>query len=298
MSRGQEHFLENIMDDVWVTVFTATNTAMMQYPYILNHPDECSPTLADMAETHIMDSKIMDESVGNGAVLDCAMAVGSDVVTPADVLHDPATTTDRIVELFELLDSDEYEGFNPEVMLPLQPDPDAGENHVDHYFDLVDTLTDKGIDITNHRLSVGGIKEWSSHQQLDVLCRVRGVVGDEQYLHGLGFGATQSWIATFRRCPNLVDSVDMSSVAQDIINSNVLLTPTLERVAYTMPRGQNSTVLTTRLREHVLYLLSYYLGPHVRESDAPTTIQNESMRQVLQKYDMMCGTDSQSAYGD
>lgn len=282
MTKGQDYYRQNIFDDAWVDIYTATNTAMFTYPRVLGNPDECSPTLADMAETYIMDSKIMDESVTNEDVIRRGKHVGADVVTPADVLHDPETTTERIIDLFvQLADVDD---FTPDVLVPLQPRPEADWNHVDHYHQVCATLEDHGLDITDYRLSVGGVKQWSSRDQLQALLEVREVAGSEQYIHGLGFGATRDWIAVLRQYPDLVDSVDMSSVVQDIVNSNVLLNPEMERVEYPLPRGKNSTVLSVMLREFVLYMMNYFLGPHVRESDVPTEVQNHEKRTLLSQY--------------
>lgn len=69
MTRGQDYYRQQILDDAWVRVFAATNTAMFEYPYLLGNPDSCSPTLGEMCETYIMDSKIGDETVGNERVI-------------------------------------------------------------------------------------------------------------------------------------------------------------------------------------------------------------------------------------
>lgn len=279
MTRGQDHYRAQILDDAWVTVFTATNTAMFTYPYVLGNPDECSPTLADMTRTYIMDSKIADESVGNERVLKRAKDVDADVVVPADVMGNVDTTIERTVDMLTRLESESYD---PDVIIPLQRDDT--HSHVDHLYDVGHALAEHGYDIDDYIISVGGVNKASPPVQLKILCQIRDIVGPDQHLHGLGFGATADWVATLRRAPDLVDSIDMSSIAQDVINSNKLLTPDMTRVDYQMPRGANSTVLSAMLREFVLYLFSYYLGPHPRESDVPTTIQDDQMRTILDEY--------------
>lgn len=157
MTRGQDYYLDNIVSDAHVRVFASTNTAMMEYPYILGHPDECSPTLSSMADEYVMDSKITDTSVTNDDVLRRAEDIGADVVTPADEMYEPDLTTDRIVDLLTQLSEMDYD---PTVMLPLQPSENGEEStHVDHYYELCGVLADHGFDIKDYRLSVGGIKE-------------------------------------------------------------------------------------------------------------------------------------------
>lgn len=297
MTRGQDHYLGNIIEDAYVAVVASTNTAMMEYPYILGHPDECSPTLSKMADEYIMDSKITDTSVGNDDVLRRASDIDADVVTPADVMNDPETTTDRIVDLLVQLDDMEYD---PTVMVPLQPSPEGeAATHVDHYHDVRDALADHGFDITDYRLSVGGIKEWSVTDQLEAIINVRRVAGDDAFIHGLGFGTSNDWIVTMRRYPELLDSIDMTSVSRDVVQSGKLFTPQLDRVDYRLPRGKNSTVLTVLAREFVLYTISYLLGPHAREEDVPSEIQREEVRTLLRAYDQTTsGTAQQPANAD
>lgn len=282
MTKGQDHYLQNILEDAWVRVFASTNTAMMTYPYLLGHPDESSPTLSDMCETYIMDSKIGDSSVTNEDVIRRSKYLDADVVTPADVMHDPETTTERVVDLFSRL-ADE-ENYDPEVLIPLQPNHDCGNNHVDHYYSLRDELRDHGINVKDHRLSVGGIKEWSGTKQLDAVIGVRKAAGEDQFLHALGLGTSHDWISVLRQYPWLLDSLDMTSVMQDVVNAGKLLTPSGNRVDYRTPRGTNSTVLMTMLREYVLYMMSYVLGPHPNPEDVPTEIVDEDVKAILSKH--------------
>lgn len=293
MTKGKAHYKQNIIDDAWVTVVTSTNTAMMEYPYVLGHPKECSPTLASMADTYIMDSKIGDESVQNEDVIRRAKDIDADVVTPADVLHDPKTTTERILDLFIQLDDLSY---NPEILIPLQPNPDIGAIHTDHYHAVNDVLSDHGFEIHDHRLSVGGIKDWEATRQLKTIVSVRNTAGHEQFLHGLGFGASHDWISVLRQYPSLVDSIDMTSVIRDVVQSGKLFTPQADRVNYRLPRGKNSTVLSVMYRESVLYMISYLLGPHPRDEDVPSEITNEELVAILEQYNQP--TDSVSAFAD
>lgn len=279
MTRGKQHYLDNILEDAWVRVYASTNTAMFEYPYLLGHPESYSPTLAEMSQTYIMDSKIGDESVTNEDVLEKGQYVDADVITPADVLEDPATTTARTIDLFTQLADIEY---SPEVLVPLQPVPGEGKNHYDHFCKLRPALEDHGIELSNHRLSIGGVKNMTSVQQLEAVVSVRQAVGDEQFLHGLGFGASHDWVTVMREYPWLLDSIDMTSVIRDVIQAGRLFTPQASRVEYRMPRGKNSTVLTASLREFALYLMSYLLGPHPREEDVPNEITNEDLLAVLE----------------
>jgi len=280
MTRGQDYYRETILDDAWVTVFTATNTAMFTYPYVLGNPEECSPTLADISRTYIMDSKIGDDAVGNERVIERGKDIGADIVVPADVIGDVEMTIERTIDMLSLVEKEE--SYDPQVVIPLQQDDE--HTHVEHYERVAAKLWEHGYDVSDYIISVGGVKDAASHEQLRILCELRERVGEDQYIHGLGFGATANWIATLRRAPTLVDSIDMSSVVQDVVNAKKLLTPDMERVDYKLPRGQNSTVLSVMLREFVLYMMMYYLGPHPNEKDVPTEITNEKMKSVLNEY--------------
>lgn len=279
MTKGQAYYRDNILTGAPIEVYTSTNTAMMEYPFILGHPEECSPTLSSQAETYIMDSKIGDESVGNEDVLRRGEDIDADVVTPADVMGNPEISSERIVDLFKSLTERDYD---PTVLIPLQSNEQM--DHVDHYYDVAYKLEEHGFDVTNHRISVGGIKEWTPHEQLKTMCAVRDAVGSEQFVHGLGFGVCNDWIGAIRQAPSLLDSLDMTSIVQDIVNSNKLFRPRGDRVDYKMPRGTNSTVLSAMLRQFVLYLYSYCIGPYARPTDVPTEITDDRMIQTLREY--------------
>lgn len=101
-----------------------------------------------------------------------------------------------------------------------------------------------------------------------------------------------------RRYPDLVDSIDMTSVSRDVVQSGLLFNPQLERVEYRLPRGTNSTVLTVLARELVLYTVLYLLGPHPREQDVPSTIQREAVKELLQAYETTTSTANQPVSAD
>jgi len=117
MTRGKQHYKDNIYDSTYLTLFTATNTAMLEYPFIVGRYDQSSPTHAKQAQEYILDSAIGDESVGNEDVIDRAEDIGAEIVVAADIMNDPHQTTDNIVEMFKLAEERETDF---EVLVPLQ----------------------------------------------------------------------------------------------------------------------------------------------------------------------------------
>jgi len=271
MTRGLDHYLQNIVEDSFVDVYTATNTAMLEYPYVLGHVNESSPTLADKAERFILDSTIGDESVGNKEVYDRGKDLDADWILAADVMDDPEQTTESILELLQVDDGDdEYE---PTIVLPLQAGD--GIDHVSHYKQIQETTRKWGYNVSDNPVAVGGIRDLKPETQVDICRRVRTNLGSEIYIHALGCGITLPWVEAIRMSPTLVDSLDTSSIAQNVINGT-LLSPELDCISYDMPRGSNSTALTTLTRMWQLYLFNYLIGPHIRESDVPVDVSGQS----------------------
>lgn len=277
------YYQEVILDDCYVDFFAATNTTMLDYPLRLGNPKNSSPTVADRSTTYILDSAIGDESIQNPDVVARAVEIEPDIVVPADTFGDPAATTGDVVEIFSLLDET---GVNPRVIIPLQSD--AETTHVAHYNALADRLSEIGVDIANHLLAVGGVKEWEFAKQLAAIIDVRSHVGREAHIHGLGFGFSQQWAFAIRCCPWLLDSIDNSSSHKNIINGKIMDSE-FNRMQFKRPRGTNSTVLSAMLREFVLYMFAYVIGPHGNQADKPREFPEsldcrEEAYEILKQY--------------
>lgn len=104
MTKGQDYYRKKIIDESPVQLFAATNTAMLEYPYILGRPNEKSPSLSEQADTYIMDSGIGDDSYTNSEVIEAAESVDADVVIPKDIIGDTAQTTENVVDMVQRVD--------------------------------------------------------------------------------------------------------------------------------------------------------------------------------------------------
>jgi len=265
MSKGVEHYKSRIIAESFAKFYASDNTAMLDYPLRLGNAKKgsSSPTIAEKSD-YILDSGIGNENVGNREVFERGKEIDADKLVPADVLNSPGETTERVVELFEMLNGDD--GYSAEVIVPLQCG--EGVSHADHYESLRGELSDIGVDITNHRLAVGGIKDWDFPEQLRALALVREHVGLDIDIHGFGMGADWNWLVAIRKCPWLVDSFDNSTNVK-MSNNGSILNPQLERIDYRLPRGKNSTCLYSMIRESIYYMVSYLITPFVRDTDAP-----------------------------
>lgn len=265
MTKGEQHFKDNILEGAFAEFYAADHTVMCNYPLRLGNAKKgsSSPTIAAKS-TYILDSNIAEDDIDNERVVTRGMDIEADIVVPNDSLGNPTETTEEILDMFDLLD--EY-GYQPEVIIPLQHDNET--THREHYEIIRERLDETGRDIRNHRLAVGGVKDSGFSEQLQATISVREHVGEEMDIHGFGFGANWNWLVAIRRCPWLIDSFDNSSSVQQT-NNGSLLRPDMETITYKMPRGTNSTVLYSMLREFQYYLVSYLISPGVRESDAPT----------------------------
>lgn len=271
MSKGMEYYLDAIIQDSYVDVYTATNTAMMEYPFIVGHVNESSPTLSNQADRYILDSTIGDETVGNEEVVEKGKKIEADWLVAADVMHEPDQTTESVLELVRLVA--QTDGYDPQILLPLQSDDNM--DRVNHYTQIVTKAADVGFDLTEHPIAVGGIRDCHPSEQVEICQFVRQNLGYEKYIHALGCGITTNWVRAIHQDNNLIDSLDTSSIAQNVVNGK-LLTPDLEYQSYNMPRGKNSTVLVTLARVWQLYLFNYLIGPHIRDEDIPVMISQSN----------------------
>jgi hypothetical protein len=273
VTRGKEYYKNKIVEDSPVEVFTATNTAMIEYPYILGHPDEKSPTLSKQSEAYIMDSGIGDKEKNNDEVFEKAVDVDADYVVPKDVLGDTKATTEAVVDMeSKVIDTD------ISMIVPTQQDDRLTRN--EHYNELQSELQ---APITDYRVAVGGIKDDPVHIQIAKVMELRIHVGSEQELHAFGCGITHDWVVTIRKHPELIDSLDTSRVQREVGNGKTI-DGMMNVSKHPMPRGANSTCISAMHRERVLYMFNHIIGPHPRTTDVPTQFNHSGLGHLSEQY--------------
>jgi len=267
MSRGKEHYKEKIIERSPVEVFTATNTAMFEYPYILGHPDEKSPTLSEQAEVYIMDSGVGDKEKDNDEVFEKAVDIDADCVVPKDIVGDPAATTDAVIDMEKRIMSTDMS-----MIVPLQADDNC--SRCEHYDVLSERLHEP---IESYRVAVGGVANEDTQTQITEALWLRDHVGGGQEIHMFGCGITHDWTVTIRRFPWLIDSLDTSRVQREVGNGKTI-DGMLDVRPHPMPRGTNSTCVSAMHRERILYMFNHAIGPDARESDVPTEYNDEELK--------------------
>jgi len=270
MTKGKSYYKEQIVENSYVDFYSASNTVMMDYPLRLGNPKKGShaPGTAERADTFILDSGIGHEEIGNEDVIRVANKLEPDCIVAADVFGDPEATTERIAEMVTLLQSEDIDS---NLIVPLQYDETT--SHSDHYEEISTLLSRMGEDISDHWIAAGGIKEETTHEQLQKVANLRLHVGDEAHIHGFGLGRRYNWIVIMREVPWLLDSVDDSTGTQTAVNGK-LVNMDCEQIPYQLPRGKNSTVLKALSQELMEYLYPYLLGPDIAPSDAPTELRD------------------------
>jgi len=274
MSKGKEYYKQKIIDESPVMFFAATNTAMMEYPYILGRPEEKSPTLSEQADTYIMDSGIGSDSITDSKIIDAANSVNADIVVPKDVIGDPEQTTENIYDMVVS---------NPEKTFCIPTQSTDGVTHSDHYYQLKDILSTVGVDITDHWVAVGGIKDDSVEEQILTVAEFSNTIDDSTHVHAFGCGVQNDWVVAIRRWNDILDSFDTSSVYQYVSNGTVF-DSTLAKHDHKLPRGYNSTCLSAMQRETLLYMFNHMLTESIKDDDARETFESAKLAEVFDRY--------------
>jgi len=271
MSKGKEHYKETIIDDAPVKAFTATNTAMLEYPYVLGRPEESSPTLAAQSREYILDSGIGNDGLTNEDILSRSHDLPADSVVPKDVIDDPSTTSDAVVEMVKMADE-------TDVIIPLQADDET--TRVDHYYSLRDKLQSFGYDITDYTIAIGGVNDAPVTTQIREAVALRTAVNGNIDIHMFGCGINREWVVAIRKWNGLIDQLDTSSVYK-YVNNGSILDCEMEVRDYKMARGANSTCLYTMQRETTLYMFNHAIGPHANTKDVPTEFVDEELSELF-----------------
>lgn len=184
-------YAHRIIDNCYIDYYLSASYdgGRIHWPWRMFPPSEAYERYVDKCDVYIMDSEFNDPDVTNQDVLDKAVDVGADMVVLEDVYQDFAGTVERVLEGFEVADSHAFDG---EVIAPLQ------EPYVECYNEL--GRPDK--------VAIGGLKDASDSKRIDVLKRLRREAGEDTYIHGLGWGATDRIIRLVRNNPDIIDSID------------------------------------------------------------------------------------------
>ena len=168
---------------------SASDSCHVHWPYRMAGLDECYPRYVDDADKFIVDSEFDDPDKTNIDALDKAHELNADVVVLEDVYQDFENTVDKLLEGRELVDDHPFDG---EVIYPLQ------EPHVECWTEIGEPDT----------IGIGGYKDEHASEKVRISQKVRDGVGDDVWVHGLGFGPSEPIIRAVRADQDLLDSID------------------------------------------------------------------------------------------
>lgn len=159
---------------------------------------------AAKCDHYVMDSNFNDESITNRDVLDQAVEVGADAAVLADVYQDMEATVGALLDGLDLADEHHFEGT---IVLPLQPPHDE-------CYRRVAPSVDRDV-----WWAVGGVKDETAAVKLDATRTLREELGDDEHVHGLGFGVTDELARTVRAEPGLLDSIDNATSMSNAVSN-------------------------------------------------------------------------------
>jgi len=235
----REEYLRRLVDNAYVDLYlSSVDGCRIYWPWRMLPPSESSMRYRNACEQYLIDSQPQSPAVGNADVLDEAVRVNADAVLLADYfpfemyyqrggpLFDHAgdlkggreedlraleqaereygdahtATVHRVRDGYELAQTHPFDG---EIILPLQAP----------FSDAVGELP------SHDRYAVGGLKDASASDTRRVeAARETRAAAPDAWIHGLGWGATDSVVAAVHDDPTLLDSVDYSTPIQNAIH--------------------------------------------------------------------------------
>jgi len=188
---------------------------------------ESNPSYREAADKYIIDSAILRPEIDNSDALDEAKRLEADAVLLADYLPFHLYNEDKlnreakrkIQHLRDSFDSN-YEAsihsikkgmkianehdFSGKIIIPLQPP------HIDFWKEVGKP------DV----VAIGGVKDEPAKVKVNAAKKVRRAVGDDTYVHGLGYGATEEIVQAVRENPKLLDSIDSQTSMSSALNNH------------------------------------------------------------------------------
>lgn len=270
MTKGKQHYKNKIIEGSPVKAFFATNTALLEYPYVLGRPEYSSPTLAKQADEYILDSGIGNDDITTEDIIERGDDIGATTLVPKDNINNPTATTDAVIEMLTQTDKD--------ILIPLQSDETV--THYQHYCDLSDKLQEIGEDITDFTVALGGIRDESIEDQILTAVNFRDNVGQGVDVHAFGCGIHHEWVVAIRKRPELIDSLD-TSILYQTVNKGTVFDAMMEKRDYELARGRNSTCIFMMQKETSMYVFNHAISEFANENDVPTEFESETLSKVF-----------------
>lgn len=182
--------------------FSGNDGCRTHWPYRMQPVHLANPTYQDDADSYIVDSSFSDESITNENTLNKAVEIGADIAVLEDVYQDHEKTVEKLREGLEI--AEEHE-FNGRVLCPLQAP------HVECWEKIGKP----------DMVAIGGLKNQPASEKVRVTQQLRDAVGDDVWIHGLGFGATPEVVRAVRNSPDLLDSIDSQTTVATQIGKDI-----------------------------------------------------------------------------
>lgn len=183
-------YIERVVNACPVEYYLSSKDGVrVHWPYRMQPVHEAVSTYQEDSERYILDSSFADETITNQDTLDKAHKLNADIAVLEDVYQDYEQTVDRLKEGLQLAQEHDFAG---NVMCPLQAP------HVDCW---------KAIGKPDI-VAIGGMKDEPASEKVRIAQKLRDAVGDDVWIHGLGFGATPEIVRAVRNDPDLLDSID------------------------------------------------------------------------------------------
>lgn len=224
----------------YCTYFHAGDNYRHFYPYRLQRPKKANWKRREMCTEYILDSGLGNEDVTNEGLLDLAHELQATYVVPKDYLHDQERTTESVREFMELYEDHPCVS---EPLVPLQPP------HDEHHEVL------SGF----RAYAIGGVKDEADSDKIAAARRMRDVAGNA-YLHGFGFGPTEEMLRTVRENPDLLDSMD-SSTLETNLKFDKIQDANHTVHDFKMPRGNRPAAVYGSFISSSLMLVNYMITP-------------------------------------
>jgi hypothetical protein len=227
LTLGYFHRLELILGKCPIKIYAASSLKH-PWPYRLQKAGDCHRASFWRSQHRILDSNILDPSLTNKDILDEAIEKKATAVVAKDYLP------------FDIYEGREFD----------LPDITGASNHLDATIQSIEdfvTLHDPDIHPTAYfplqipydkhirevrpivqkshleeRYMLGGLKDATPEERIQQTEALRGVVGNEPHLHGLGWGPSDTLVRHLRDNPGLIDSIDNSGPSQAIISDEIL----------------------------------------------------------------------------
>ena len=261
---------EHIINECPIDIYCSSINPRWGYPHKLMSYWECRPSVAESAESLIIDSGFrrygeMDEIIEAAKIQDADWFIPPDI-TPHFDEYDRVTPAERVTDAWEFGNQTENAGVDADMLVPLHRPVGRHIDELIHH--------ESGNLLERFEGVAVGLKGIPVSERVEILGLINRRTPPDMHVHALSPGTEMGMLAFLRENPHMVDSLDVSTPENAPANNKIPDATWYQHRAKDhndgaswFPTGTDVSTLRAMETTRIVLQLNYMLSPLCNDSE-------------------------------